>query len=210
MRANRIVIGYHGCDKSIAEEVLQHGLDLKQSTNVYDWLGHGIYFWENSKTRALEWAEQGTGIDKPAVVGAIINLGNCLDLLDYECLGQVKAAYELLSMELEQIGKPLPENSISEEDISFNRQLDCRVMLRLHQFNEDLIRETLDHPTSRNVRLHANYYDSVRGMFPEGKPLYPNAGFRRKNHIQICIRNPNCILGYFKPRRQNPSYKAIW
>ncbi|OQX80647.1 MAG: hypothetical protein B6D64_02915 [Bacteroidetes bacterium 4484_276] len=30
--------------------------------------------------------------------------------------------------------------------------------------------------------------------------LYPNAGFKEKNHIQIAIRNPNCIKGYFFPR----------
>ena len=43
-------------------------------------------------------------------------------------------------------------------------------------------------------------YDSVRGVFWEGKPLYPNAGFAEKNHIQICVCNPNCIKGYFLPR----------
>lgn len=35
-------------------------------------------------------------------------------------------------------------------------------------------------------------------MFTEGKPLYPGAGFHEKSHIQICVRNPNCIKGYFR------------
>ena len=43
-------------------------------------------------------------------------------------------------------------------------------------------------------------FDSVRGVFFEGNDLYPNAGFKEKNHIQIAIRNPNCIKGYFLPK----------
>ena len=26
-----------------------------------------------------------------------------------------------------------------------------------------------------------------------------NAGFKEKNHIQICVRNPNCIKGFLNP-----------
>jgi len=42
--------------------------------------------------------------------------------------------------------------------------------------------------------------DTVRGVFTEGEPLYENAGFRNKTHIQICVMNPKCIKGYFFPR----------
>ncbi len=27
----------------------------------------------------------------------------------------------------------------------------------------------------------------------------PTAGFYTKNHIQLCVRNPDCIKGYFRP-----------
>lgn len=51
------VLGFHGCDKAVAEHVLastgkQH---LRRSTNRHDWLGNGIYFWESSPQRAMEW-----------------------------------------------------------------------------------------------------------------------------------------------------------
>lgn len=45
-------------------------------------------------------------------------------------------------------------------------------------------------------------YDSVRGVFVEGKPVYEGAGIYDKTHVQLCIRNPNCILGYFLPRER--------
>jgi len=45
-------------------------------------------------------------------------------------------------------------------------------------------------------------YDSIRAAFPEDRPLYEGAGFRAKNHIQLCIVNPErCIKAYFKPLR---------
>jgi len=43
-------------------------------------------------------------------------------------------------------------------------------------------------------------FDSVRAAFIEGDKIYPGAGFNEKTHIQICILNPNCIKGFFKPR----------
>ena len=49
-------------------------------------------------------------------------------------------------------------------------------------------------------------YDSVRGVFWEGDDLYPGAGFKEKNHIQIAIINPNCIKGFFLPRDVDNMY----
>jgi hypothetical protein len=42
-------------------------------------------------------------------------------------------------------------------------------------------------------------YETVRGAFWEGGELYPTSGFGRKNHIQIAVRAPHCIKGYFRP-----------
>ena len=49
-------------------------------------------------------------------------------------------------------------------------------------------------------------FDSVRGVFFEGENLYPNAGFKAKNHIQVCVRNPNCIKGFFRVREQDGDF----
>jgi hypothetical protein len=43
-------------------------------------------------------------------------------------------------------------------------------------------------------------YQTVRSPFLEGKPLYENTFFRSKTHIQIAVRDPSCIKGYFLPR----------
>ncbi len=212
-----IVFGFHGCDQSVADLVLHHGEVLAPSEKSFDWLGHGVYFWEGSESRAWEWArnkhEEGV-IQQPAVIGAIIKLGHCLDLLDDRCIKNVSTTYEILRQEFEGIGCPLPLNKKTDENgISFVRELDCKVIERLHQINNDLIASKLGLKSStsnkKRIQTHPDYIDSVRGMFPEGNELYPKAGFRAANHIQLCVVNPNCILGYFKPRVANANYKAF-
>jgi hypothetical protein len=51
------VLAFHGCDRSVGESVLSGATDLLRSENDYDWLGHGIYFWENDPKRALQYAK---------------------------------------------------------------------------------------------------------------------------------------------------------
>ena len=80
----RIVVGYHGCRRSFADAVLLGKVSIAgwhKSQNTYDWLGEGIYFWEHSPARALRWATSQFRRGA-AVVGAVIQLGACFDLLD--------------------------------------------------------------------------------------------------------------------------------
>lgn len=211
-----VALGFHGTTKSIANDVIQHGESLKNSSNSYDWLGHGIYFWEGSYDRALQWAVRHHGEDA-AVVGAFIKFGNCMDLLDTHWTENLRDTYEVLVQELEQSGQELPKNlSKDTNGTTFKRNLDCQVIMHLQSLYEDAIAIDLGFNVGKyskaqktRIQTHPYYIDSVRGMFPEGDDLYPNAGFRDRNHIQICIRNPNCIIGYFDPRETNPQYKTL-
>ena len=191
--ANRpnLTIGFHGCDQSVVDKVIAGKENLLASTNDYDWLGSGIYFWENNEERATEWAVElskrpGSSIKQPAVIGAIIDLGYCFDLTDTAYLKELKKSYDF-ALEFSRIsGIPLPVNkTLGNSTDLLLRKLDCYIIQTTHRINREA-----------NKRA----YDSVRGVFWEGKPLYPNAGFAEKNHIQICICNPNCIKGYFLPR----------
>lgn len=54
--------------------------ELLASTNDYDWLGNGIYFWGNNEERTWQWANDSAKrksslVKEPAVIGAIIDLG---------------------------------------------------------------------------------------------------------------------------------------
>ena len=88
LRYQRTVIGYHGCDEAVAADVLAGRMGLKLSTNLYDWLGGGIYFWEHGPQRACEWATEharlsGTKIETPSVLGAKINLRDLFGFVGY-------------------------------------------------------------------------------------------------------------------------------
>jgi len=188
-----IVYGFHGLDKHIAYNILNQKDNFKPSNNSYDWLGDGIYFWENNYTRAKEYAEiaakrRGSTIKEPFVLGAIIELGNCLDLLDQKYINLLETAYERLKYDLESQNLPMPENSqFGANDFDFKkRELDCAVIRYAHKLAE----------------MQGERFDSVRAAFWEGNEIYPGAGFRKGNHIQIAIRNPDCIKGIFLPRKK--------
>jgi len=92
--APKTVLGYYGCTAETAKRILAEERFVI-STNTYDWLGEGAYFGEYAPYRALEWATQrceGSG-GEPAVVGATIRLGRCLNLLDIEHTSGVSLAY---------------------------------------------------------------------------------------------------------------------
>ena len=186
------VFGFHGCDKSIGQRILNREDELQHSTNAYDWLAHGVYFWENNYERSKQYAEtackrKGSSIKEPFVLGAIIDLGNCLDFLDQYWLDFLGKAYQEMKLELDTKGQPLPRNQgFSPDDFDFKkRDLDCAVIRYAHELAED---------------LGIPKFDSVRAAFWEGDALYPNAGFKKQNHIQLAIINPDCIKGIFLPR----------
>jgi len=197
MYSNRsgLILGFHGCDASIIEKILLGKESLKPSNNIYDWLGHGVYFWENNPSRALEYAKElqrtpsknKPRINRPAVIGAVLDLGFCLDLLDHSNLQLLTQGYNFLVTTLRNSN--IPQNKSPKNcDEKMIRELDCAVIETLHK-----IKETNGEKG----------FDSVRAVFIEGNVLYPNACFREKNHIQIAIRNPNCIKGIFLPRELN-------
>jgi len=52
-----LTLGFHGCDENIRDAVVNGSKMLNYSRNKYDWLGSGIYFWENDYERALDFAQ---------------------------------------------------------------------------------------------------------------------------------------------------------
>lgn len=201
-----LVIGFHACDQSVGESVLAGKTRLTPSKNEYDWLGHGVYFWENSPHRAEDWGllrkKRGT-IKNPMVVGAVIALGRCFDLLESNALGVLRRHYDALMETYSAAGiadKDIPTNrSIGGSEDLVMRRLDCAVIEYMHsQIEQQADADSAVRP-----------FDSVRGAFWEGPELYPGAGFKSKNHMQICVRNPNCIKGYFRPLSPDSKHRPV-
>ena len=150
-----------------------------------------MYFWEHDPRRAYQYSlavknnQQYSSQVKhsndrkqytPFVLGAIIHLNACLNLLEQNGLREVKESYQALKEIREKLNQPIPENKAN------NRKLDCATINYLHHIRQ---KQGLPH------------YTSVRAMFLEGQPLYDNAGFNSQNHLQICVRDFSCVLGFF-------------
>jgi hypothetical protein len=197
-----LLIGFHGCDKSRQQDLLINSVSMPISEQPYDWLGYGMYFWENNADRALEWAKDKESIGKikeAAVIGAVIDLGHCCDLLDSSFTKMLTAYYNLMKIELEKVGKSLPENKDLKSDGHHDkllRYLDCATL----EFMHEQIRTQYKKDMAAKSHSSLKMFDSVRGVFPEGGAAYNGSGFYAKSHIQICIRNSNCIKGYFLKR----------
>ena len=181
---DRTILAYHGCDVSVARRLLV-GEPFMPSTNAYDWLGHGIYFWEFGVDRAWRFAQeqQHRGhIESAAVVGVVLQLGRCFDLLDTRFTRDLHQFFPLWRETLLASGASLPSNRGPSPERK-GRYLDCAVL---------------------NAYLglageQGDEYDSVRGVFLEGGEVYPGAGFQMESHIQLAVRNPRCIVGVFQP-----------
>ena len=113
------VIGYHGTDRATAERLVA-GESFENSRNQYDWLGDGVYFWENAPQRAWKWADEAQlrrrkSGGRPAVVGALLNLDHCFDLLEPAYADLLQGAARLLEArwlsEAANGGKPVPKTS---------------------------------------------------------------------------------------------------
>jgi len=135
----------------------------------------------------VESRRRGSHIKHPSVLGAVIDLGNCLNLADAEALKQIKAAHDAYEKFFDSAGIEKTKNR--GQDLRA-RYLDCAVMESLHQ-----LRREQGKPA----------FDTVRGFFIEGRELYAGAGFRELDHIQICVRSLDQIIGFFWPRSSNPN-----
>ena len=189
----RLIVGYHGCDRSTLERVLLHNGDLRPSRNPWDWLGEGIYFWEQGVERAWEFAEeqrQRGKVLEPAVLGAYIYLGRCFDLTDRWATSRLDRWFASYDSALSVMGKQLPANrpaTPGDHDMLL-RNLDCAVL--------NFAMRSLD-AEEGDGQLR---FQTVRGVFVEGAPAFAGSRIFTKTHIQIAVRDPEVILGYFRPR----------
>lgn len=120
-------------------------------------------------------------------IGAIIDLGNCLDLSDAGSLTIIRNGYEQFKATTESASAQLPVNeSAHDKDTDLvKRHLDCAVVNFVHALRD---------------RSKLRPFDTVRGIFTEGGELYPGANIQSKTHVQVCVRKPaTSIKGYFRP-----------
>lgn len=187
---HRTVIGFHGTSVEAADRLVA-GEPFEPSDRDIDWFGKGVYFWEHAPKQAWRWAKEVRKHEHPAVVGAVIRLGNCLDLLDP---GNVSVLKEFKTAVVDKYfaanGLTAPENFKSQ------MRLDRAVFNLLYARSDET-----DSPI-----------ESARAVF------VPTAGKKRiwnrswiydETHIQVCVRETGNILAAWHVREDGRYGKDV-
>ncbi len=167
------VVGYHGCEAVFADGVRSGRISLSDwnhSDNPFDWLGKGIYFWETSRTRAEQWAADKFG-GRADVLQVEIDLGKCLNLLESTYHGALWEMHRSLRVVYRERHMPWPTNHKKRH------YLDCLVINAFARLEEK----------------QRSPFQTVRGVFEEGRPVFPGSAIRTQSHIQIAVRDVQCI-----------------
>lgn len=163
------VLGFHGTSKESAAVIIGDG--FRVSANDYDWLGTGVYFWQDAPLRAWEWARKIHG-EEAAVVGARIKLDGCMDLLDVGWRRYLSAAKDAFVHRWKAMGRAVPTQKGGAH------WLDCAV---------------IDFAVTEFLPSEGIYIGVVRAAFSEGDPLWESSSLYSKSHVQIAIRNLTLI-----------------
>ena len=158
------VAGFHGTTRKSADEIIKCGFRLSQ--NHYDWLGDGVYFFQDGLERASEWAIEHHR-KEAAVVGAEILLVGCLDMMDTKWTKIMTQIYDQFLGKLKQSGMNLPSQTSGA-----------------HRLDREVINYAVEVMADRGTNISC-----ARGAFAEGHPVYPDSAFYHHAHIQIAVRD---------------------
>jgi hypothetical protein len=164
-----------------AAERLVAGEPFEESDEDNEWFGRGIYFWEHAFKQAWWWARRNDRHPHPAVVGAVIRLGRCFDLVDPGNVPIFQEYHEALVAEHARAGVQPPTNIITD------RRLDCAIFNYLYAYQERA----------------GQAVDTARAVYYPTSPIrraVPRSWISDQTHIQVCVRNPKSILALWHVR----------
>lgn len=190
-----IVKGYHGTTQSRARELVA-GSPFEFSANSGDWLGRGIYFWQDAPGRALVWARyrhRDSG-ETPAVVEVEITLENCLDFFDVRTYREVRQRYPEFQAFESRLDPPISQAALKvEKGKAFldgdTPTTDIRTRKAIHNYRD---RAFIDWYVE--VLANRGYeVKTVRGIFLDGTALFTESFLFDWSHAQIAVLNHDVL-----------------
>jgi hypothetical protein len=165
------VYGYHGTSRTKAINIQNNG--FRASDNDYDWLGNGIYFFQDAPARAGAWAKKHYP-KEPVVIRASIYLEGCMDLLDTMWFEDLKMIYGAFAAQYRFRGVPMP---LQNPSVSKAHRLDCAFFKY----------------TTKLLLGQDNQVKCIRAAFAEGNSIFPTSAIFDLAHVQIVVLNPALI-----------------
>lgn len=163
-----IANGFHGTTRTAAQQILDNGFSPSQ--NKYDWLGDGIYFFQDAPHRALEWAAKQFS-EPVCVVAAKIELVDFIDLLDIDWSSWLAKVFDRYLSDLKKAGHSLPVQRGGA-----------------HSLDRAVLNYAVEVLESEGYRVRG-----IRGAFAEGHPVFPNSALLTHSHVQIAVRDRDLI-----------------
>ncbi|HEX4104120.1 MAG TPA: hypothetical protein VHZ04_01415 [Candidatus Paceibacterota bacterium] len=168
------VFGYHGTSAESAEAILEPGKQTAErflfSENDTDWLGKGVYFFQDAPYRSREWptirVPPPARTENPVVLCAEIDLKDCLDLLDIEAAKEIVESYPSMEVDYKKSERLLPVNKGGK-----------------HEFDCALINYAVEYMEENGRKVNV-----VRAAFVEGRPILPESQLYSRAHVQIVVR----------------------
>ncbi|WP_436076147.1 hypothetical protein [Acidovorax delafieldii] len=204
----RIVLGFHGCDITTRDGFVRGEIKPIISSNPYDWLGNGFYFFEGDWSRALKLAKSSherpallltrKPIATPAVVGAVLEVDRWLDLTTQAGIADFTRAAEALVSGSEERGTPQPHNKAAfdgDKDL-LHRAFDKAACNMVHVFRGLLHEQALKDQVTEEIIASAPY-QATRGAFEQGGLVSTGSSVCADTHIQIAVQDLTCIKGWF-------------
>ena len=178
-----VITGYHASPAWLLELVADAGVRQLWSTRPREWFGFGVYFFAYSKAHAERWVQIGYQLNwwdgnPPGILKSDIETRNCLWLEEPSCVAEIEQAAIDLKAMCGVAGDDLPKNERRRYGVPVERRLDCAIFELLH---------------FTRMRRGLPAYDTVVGYCASGRPLIPGTTIRLENHVQICVRNHECI-----------------
>lgn len=174
-----LVVGYHGTNLQAALTMTQHQFRL--SRNRYDWLGDGLYFFQDAPERAWEWAVAHHS-PQPAVIGVRLHYQpeEWIDLLDINWTHTLADAYNAFLGELKRADLAVPQQTE-----------------KLHRLDRAVINYIVGVLEQQGVTIRA-----VRAAFAEGAPVFPESALFDRAHVQIAVRDLSLISALWIERKE--------
>jgi len=165
------VIGYHGTTLQAAACILRDGFMI--SRNEYDWLGDGVYFFQDAPARSREWARTHHGSDAAVICSVIrVEVEDCMDLLDINWASVLNEAYDSFLRQAKLAKAALPVQTSGA-----------------HRLDRAVINYSVGILAEEGKLIRA-----VRSAFSEGAPVFPGSALSDRAHIQIAVRDTSIIV----------------
>jgi hypothetical protein len=178
-----LVYGYHGTSRASAESILDTEFSL--SIRNDDWLGTGVYFWQDAPHHAYWWAKEYKRFDDPVVLRSEIyfNPNLCMDLLDST---NNSSLVSVLKYSSEEVYSSIFRRRLQEQQRGTQD--------RIGAWFSEIDKHTVDFAVQSLGNIRGRPVKAVRSIFQDGERLYPGSRLYDMSHVQIVVIDREIIM----------------